>query len=63
MEKYVVWFRPLEKKIKSNQIHLLAVSVEDAMKKAKDNINFEHTTMGVGNYRGNDNDFINLKIY
>jgi len=63
MQKYVLWFTPLDKKIKSNQIHLLATDMDDVFKKAKENISFEYKTMGVGNFRGSDNDFINLKIF
>ncbi|MFY7937168.1 MAG: hypothetical protein ACOVOQ_07320 [Flavobacterium sp.] len=64
MEKLIVWFTPKDKKIFFNQIHILAESVEEAIKLCKINVKFEHKIMGVGKYREiNNSEFINLKMY
>lgn len=65
MERYVIWFLPVNKKIQINQFHTAADSIEEALNNLKREADFAYKVMGVGNFREDKekNQFVNNKFY
>ena len=63
MEKYIIWFLPENKKIKLNQFHTEASTIQEALENLKRSAEFTYKVMGAGNWRGKEEEFINNNFY
>jgi hypothetical protein len=61
MKKFIVWFVPKIQKIHSNQLHIEAKNISEAIEKCNKICEFEIKIIGISNYNGNN--FINNKTY
>ena len=61
MKKLIVWFVPKSKKIYSNQFHIEAANIADAIEQCKKFCEYEIKIMGISNFNGTN--FVNNKIY
>jgi hypothetical protein len=64
MQKLIVWFTAVDKKIKFNQFHVEATGVTEAINLLNENKTFDLKVMGVGSFQKRESDvFTNLKFY